>query len=124
MSIAPPHLSPSNSQPQAFAYKLGPDGRGIITEISGNSARDVPVVAFRADLDALPIVEENDVPYRSRNTGVMHACGHDAHTAILLGTLLALKSCRLDSGSVAGDLPTFRGSRSWCTGDDCARRAR
>ena len=75
-----------------IAYRLGPDGRGIITEISGNSARDVPVVAFRADLDALPILEENDVSYRSRNRGVMHACGHDAHTAILLGTLLALKS--------------------------------
>ena len=73
-------------------YELGPDGRGIITEIVGNSARSVPVVAFRADLDALPIVEENDAPYRSRNAGVMHACGHDAHTAILLGTLLALKS--------------------------------
>jgi amidohydrolase len=73
-------------------YKLGPDGRGIVTEISGNSASDVPVIAFRADLDALPIVEENDLPYRSRNAGVMHACGHDAHTAILLGTLLALKS--------------------------------
>jgi amidohydrolase len=75
-----------------IGFKFGPDGRGIITEISGNSARNVPVVAFRADLDALPILEENDVPYRSRNAGVMHACGHDAHTAILLGTLLALKS--------------------------------
>ena len=73
-------------------YELGPADRGIITEIVGNSARSVPVVAFRADLDALPIVEENDAPYRSRNAGVMHACGHDAHTAILLGTLLALKS--------------------------------
>jgi amidohydrolase len=75
-----------------IGFKFGPDGRGIITEISGSSARNVPVVAFRADLDALPILEENDVPYRSRNAGVMHACGHDAHTAILLGTLLALKS--------------------------------
>ena len=99
---ASPELSGNEYRTTAFvaehlaaagiAYRLGPDGRGIITEISGNSARDVPVVAFRADLDALPILEENDVPYRSRNTGVMHACGHDAHTAILLGTLLALKS--------------------------------
>jgi amidohydrolase len=74
-----------------IGYKLGPDGRGIITEISGNSARNNPVIAFRADLDALPINEENDVPYRSQNKGVMHACGHDAHTAILVGTLMALR---------------------------------
>jgi amidohydrolase len=75
-----------------ISYELGSDGRGIITEISGKSAAGAPAMAFRADLDALPIVEENDVPYRSRNAGVMHACGHDAHTAILLGTLCALKS--------------------------------
>ena len=74
-----PELSGNEYQTTAFVaehlaaagigYKLGPDDRGIITEISGNSARDVPVVAFRADLDALPIGEENDVPYRSRNSG-------------------------------------------------------
>jgi amidohydrolase len=85
-----------------IGFKLGPDGCGIITEISGNSARNVPVVAFRADLDALPILEENNVPYRSRNVGVMHACGHDAHTAILLGTLLALKSAGPSSVSWRG----------------------
>ena len=84
MSIKRLPWSPSTSQLQALAISWGPDGRGIITEISGNSARAFRLVAFRADLDALPIVEENDVPYRSRNGGVMHACGHDAHTAILL----------------------------------------
>ncbi|MFL6561589.1 MAG: M20 family metallopeptidase, partial [Bacillus sp. (in: firmicutes)] len=44
-----------------------------------------PVIAIRADMDALPIKEENTHPFRSENEGVMHACGHDAHTAILLG---------------------------------------
>ncbi len=45
-----------------------------------------PLIALRADIDALPISEQNDVSYRSQNEGVMHACGHDGHTAILLTT--------------------------------------
>jgi amidohydrolase len=60
---------------------------GVVAELGQGR----PVIAIRADMDALPIQEENDVPYASRHPGVMHACGHDAHTAILLGvaTLLA-----------------------------------
>ncbi len=67
---------------------------GLVALIKGDKPSD-QVVALRADMDALPITEANDVPYRSQNTGVMHACGHDAHTSSLLGTakiLTELKS--------------------------------
>lgn len=60
---------------------------GVVAEL-GESG---PVIAIRADMDALPIVEANNVPYASRNPGVMHACGHDAHTAILLGVAHLLR---------------------------------
>jgi amidohydrolase len=71
-------------------YRLGAGKRGIITDIVSAANTDAPVVALRADIDALPIAETNPVAYRSQNHGVMHACGHDAHSAILLGATLAL----------------------------------
>jgi amidohydrolase len=76
------------------AHKVVSGKRGIITEIVAACEPDAPVVAMRADIDALPIQEESEVPYRSKKPGVMHACGHDAHTAILLGTTLALNRAK------------------------------
>lgn len=58
---------------------------GVVALIRGKNP-DKKTIALRADLDALPITEANDVPYKSKNEGVMHACGHDVHTASLLGT--------------------------------------
>ena len=59
---------------------------GIVALIKGSKHRgNEKCIALRADLDALPIQEENDVPYKSKVEGKMHACGHDVHTAILLG---------------------------------------
>ncbi|MEZ4638641.1 MAG: amidohydrolase [Caldilineaceae bacterium] len=55
------------------------------TGVVGFLGEGRPVIGIRADMDALPIDEANDVPYRSQNPGVMHACGHDAHTAMLMG---------------------------------------
>jgi amidohydrolase len=65
---------------------------GIVATIA--SGRPGPVLAIRADMDALPIQEENDVSYRSQHDGIMHACGHDGHSAIALGTAYYLAQHR------------------------------
>jgi len=61
------------------------------TGVVGELGKGAPVIAMRADMDALPIQEAGDRPYASHDAGVMHACGHDAHVAILLGVAALLK---------------------------------
>jgi len=98
-----PELSFKEFQTAAFvAEKLKEIG---ITEIESKATTgwsalikgknpEKKVVALRADMDALPIIEANEVPYKSQNPGVMHACGHDAHTASLLGAAKILNEVR------------------------------
>ena len=74
-----------------ISYQKNVAGHGIIALIKGNNPSK-KVIALRADLDALPIEEKNEVPYKSKNNGVMHACGHDVHTACLLGAAKILNS--------------------------------
>ena len=68
-------------------------GYGITGIIEGNNP-EKRVIALRADMDALPIMEENDLPYKSVNNGIMHACGHDVHMTCLLGSVKILHELR------------------------------
>ncbi len=66
---------------------------GVVGLIKGQQP-DKKVIALRADMDALPITEENDVDYKSKNEGIMHACGHDVHTTCLLGAAKILNELK------------------------------
>lgn len=66
---------------------------GLVVEVRGNNP-EKKSIALRADMDALPIHEASEVDYKSKNSGVMHACGHDVHTSSLLGTAKILNSIR------------------------------
>ena len=70
---------------------------GVVGLITGDLPSD-RVIALRADIDALPILEANDKPYASKNPGVMHACGHDVHTSSLLGTAYILNAMKAEFG--------------------------
>ena len=73
---------------------------GVIGVIKGNSDSSGRVIGLRADMDALPILEDTGVPYASKTPGVMHACGHDGHTAMLLGAAKYLSETRNFNGTV------------------------
>jgi len=77
-----------------IATTVGIANTGVLGLLHG--AHPGKTVLLRADMDALPIEELNDVPYKSQNPGVMHACGHDAHTAMLLGVARLLSERRDD----------------------------
>lgn len=76
-------------------YEHGVAENGVVGLIKGKNP-DKKVIALRADIDALPIVEANDVAYKSTKLGIMHACGHDVHTASLLGTARILNQIKGD----------------------------
>lgn len=100
--------------------KVLPGGTGLTCDFG---PQHQPRIALRADMDALPMAERTGAPYASTMPNVAHACGHDAHTAILLGAALALASVpELPVGS-AVDLPGGRGTDArWCHRRDRGRR--
>lgn len=79
-------------QEERIEVRTGLGQSGVLATMTGGSP--APVVALRADMDALPVEEQTDRPYRSRLPGYSHACGHDGHTAILLGTAMVLRRLR------------------------------
>jgi amidohydrolase len=78
-------------------YSKNVAGTGLVAVVQGELAGS-KCVALRADMDALPIQEANQTPYKSRHEGIMHACGHDAHTASLLGTLMIINELKSQFG--------------------------
>jgi hippurate hydrolase len=99
---AHPELSYQEYKTSAFVQqKLAETGiphhvlaeTGVVGMIEGKNPES-RVIALRADMDALPIREENNIPYKSTNEGVMHACGHDVHTTILLGASRILQETK------------------------------
>ncbi|MCM3088510.1 amidohydrolase [Bhargavaea ginsengi] len=85
---------------RAWGYDVqeGVGGTGVIGVLKGTAPG--PVVGLRADMDALPMQDEIDQPYRSTRDGKAHTCGHDAHTAILLGVVRAFSETGLERGTL------------------------
>lgn len=77
-------------------------GTGVLAKIEGSRGNLRRCVVLRADIDALPINEQNNIEYKSENEGVMHACGHDIHTAVLFGVLQYFSKNRDFEGTLFG----------------------
>jgi amidohydrolase len=86
---------------EQIEVRQGPEGRGVVADLQSDQAPSCAGrLALRADIDALHIQDHKVAPYRSQRPGVMHACGHDAHSAILVGTLLTINQL-----CIQGQLP-------------------
>lgn len=86
---------------EGISYRKNIGGHGLLAWIKGEKPDNGKTIALVADMDALPVREQNDVPYKSRNEGVMHACGHDAHTASLMGAAKIVHSLRSEFDGTA-----------------------
>jgi len=89
------HFIESELSKMGIPYRAGIGGTGILGKIEGRNPLK-KVIALRADIDALPVCEEVEIPWKSTNENVMHACGHDAHTVSLLGAAQILKELKND----------------------------
>jgi hippurate hydrolase len=86
---------------EGIPYRQNIGGYGILAWVKGEKLNNGKTIALVADMDALPIQEENDIPYKSQNDGVMHACGHDAQAASLMGVAKIIHNLRSEfSGTV------------------------
>jgi amidohydrolase len=85
-------LIASKLEPLGFEVRTGVAKTGVVAILRGGQAG--PAVAVRADMDALPVMEATGLPYKSLNPGVMHACGHDVHSSVVLGTALVLNALK------------------------------
>lgn len=92
---------------QGYAVRLGPDGCGVLADLAPAGDHQDGMIALRADIDALRIQDQKSVEYCSMVPGIMHACGHDAHSAIVLGALVAV--ARLHQQGLIDFKPRLRG---------------
>lgn len=89
-------LAAAEMKKLGFEVKENIFGTGVTATFNNSSRSDAKTLLIRADMDALPVEEKNELKFKSQNKGVMHACGHDGHTAILIGTAMILKELAHD----------------------------
>ncbi len=89
---------------EGFDVRMGPEGRGVVADLPADPDGQLPKIAIRADVDALRIHDAKSVPYRSQTDGVMHACGHDAHSALVFGAISAINELRTE-GRLPWEVP-------------------